>query len=113
MHAHSNSYLHIQIKTNVGIAAERGDVGLWVLENEIIVLIITRCRVHTMLHEAFRQAAVSESKALHCHILFTTTVSSSEWFKVSLSPKRTCLITKQMVQLNKLQTSTFILSFYE
>lgn len=58
-------------------------------------------------------SAVSESKALHCHILFTDTVSSSEWFKVSLSPERTCLIIKQMVQLNKLQTSTFILSFYE
>ena len=35
--------------------------------------------------------------------------SSSERFKVSFSWNETCLITKQMLQLNKLRVSTFIL----
>lgn len=37
--------------------------------------------------------------------------SSSERFKVSFSWNETCLITKQMLQLNKLRVSTFILFF--
>lgn len=36
-------------------------------------------------------------------------VAKAKWFKVSFSWNETCLITKQMVQLNKLRMSTFIL----